>query len=325
MTDELSFVEEIRRSPDDLIPRLIYADYLEDCGNPQGEFIRVQCELSEMPPGTSGRSDLLNRERELLDQYCDEWLQPVRDLGAEGVSIHSFERGLLERVRISAADFLNNGSQLCSIAPALCSLQLRHILDLGSDVLRIALPEQISMLDLSANGLTADWLDRHSGALASDHVTSVSLQFNRLGGPSSSVSLFSSACWPALKAISLGGNQLVAENLSFPADPGGGFNSLRNLDLRQNPFGDSGFERLFSQYRLPGQLRHLNVSGCRISSIRPLVNCDQLPNLKELVIRQNRLRVEEWNELSSRQQALLDQLDLLDTRNNQGELPTRGI
>ena len=48
MIDEASFVEEIRRSPDDITPRLIYADFLEDNGDPRGEFIRIQCQLSEM-------------------------------------------------------------------------------------------------------------------------------------------------------------------------------------------------------------------------------------------------------------------------------------
>lgn len=47
MSDEPALLRAIREHPDDDTPRLIYADWLDEHGQPgRAEFIRVQCELS---------------------------------------------------------------------------------------------------------------------------------------------------------------------------------------------------------------------------------------------------------------------------------------
>ena len=42
MTHDEAFLQAIIDNPDDDAPRLIYADWLEERGDPRGEFIRVQ-------------------------------------------------------------------------------------------------------------------------------------------------------------------------------------------------------------------------------------------------------------------------------------------
>ena len=62
MSDETALLAAIRAAPDDDAPRLIYADWLDEHGQPErAEFIRVQCELArrETPALRSGRSRLL--------------------------------------------------------------------------------------------------------------------------------------------------------------------------------------------------------------------------------------------------------------------------
>lgn len=67
-------------------PRLVYADYLEEQGDPRGEFIRVQCELAKLDESssmTSPRGKLFKesievhalraREAELLERHGAEW------------------------------------------------------------------------------------------------------------------------------------------------------------------------------------------------------------------------------------------------------------
>jgi uncharacterized protein (TIGR02996 family) len=61
-----AFLDEIRADPEDTIPRLIYADWLEENGDPLAELIRVQCELAELDVEVEGRSELRQREREHL-------------------------------------------------------------------------------------------------------------------------------------------------------------------------------------------------------------------------------------------------------------------
>ena len=42
MNPDDAFLQAIRDAPDDDAPRLIYADWLDERGDPRGEFIRVQ-------------------------------------------------------------------------------------------------------------------------------------------------------------------------------------------------------------------------------------------------------------------------------------------
>jgi uncharacterized protein (TIGR02996 family) len=76
MTPEEAFIEAIRDAPDDDTPRLIYADWLEEHGDPHGEFIRVQCELANLPEGDPRRSALTERERELWERNRVAWEKP---------------------------------------------------------------------------------------------------------------------------------------------------------------------------------------------------------------------------------------------------------
>lgn len=45
-TPEAAFLQVILETPDDMAPRLMYADWLEERNDPRGEFIRVQCGLA---------------------------------------------------------------------------------------------------------------------------------------------------------------------------------------------------------------------------------------------------------------------------------------
>ncbi len=154
MYDDHVFIQQVRDNPYDISRRLIYADWLEEQGEPQGELIRVQCEMASLHGGERWRR-LAERERELLDRYAESWLRPLRELGAVGVSNSCFQGGLIEKIKIAARDFLDHGDELCRIAPALYALELKQVRDLIGEVAAADLPRQITRLDLSANRLEA--------------------------------------------------------------------------------------------------------------------------------------------------------------------------
>ena len=55
-------------------PRLVYADWLQENGDePRAEFIRTQCELAGMTPGSDRYFDLRDRERELWAAQAKRW------------------------------------------------------------------------------------------------------------------------------------------------------------------------------------------------------------------------------------------------------------
>jgi uncharacterized protein (TIGR02996 family) len=80
MTDDQGLFQAILDNPDDDGVRLIYADYLDEHGEPQrADFIRVQIELALLPEDDPRRGDLEARERALLEEH-EEWLTPLDDL-----------------------------------------------------------------------------------------------------------------------------------------------------------------------------------------------------------------------------------------------------
>jgi uncharacterized protein (TIGR02996 family) len=67
------FLEAIAADPDDDAPRLAFADWLEEQGDPRGEFIRVQCALAGLPPDDPRRADLARREEEIFAAQGAGW------------------------------------------------------------------------------------------------------------------------------------------------------------------------------------------------------------------------------------------------------------
>jgi uncharacterized protein (TIGR02996 family) len=106
MTYDEAFLRSIVESPDDDTPRLVYADWLDDRGNPRGEFIRVQCRLARMTPDNALRPQLETRARELLDRHQDQWLGPLRPLLSRWV----FRRGFLDVISVPAAAYLRHAT-----------------------------------------------------------------------------------------------------------------------------------------------------------------------------------------------------------------------
>lgn len=145
MTRDDSLLRAILDAPDDDLPRLIYADWLDEHGEPaRAEFIRVQCELAHCSrcggDGTAHGTDrpfewsgpasypgvcpgcaaLRRRERELLDgQHCNArgctnrlaWAAPV------SAWTTTFVRGFVSTVRLPAADFLTHADAILDACP----------------------------------------------------------------------------------------------------------------------------------------------------------------------------------------------------------------
>src|SRR5262249_61214153 len=59
---------------DDLATHRAYADYLQEQGDPRGEFIQVQLALEDPERTTEERRELERRERDLLTAHGRRWL-----------------------------------------------------------------------------------------------------------------------------------------------------------------------------------------------------------------------------------------------------------
>jgi uncharacterized protein (TIGR02996 family) len=73
--EEQSLVRHILKEPDDDQARLVYADWLEERGDPRAEFLRIQCALKNDPVDKK----LLARQTKLRGKIRPEWLSIVGD------------------------------------------------------------------------------------------------------------------------------------------------------------------------------------------------------------------------------------------------------
>jgi uncharacterized protein (TIGR02996 family) len=84
MGERDALLRAICDAPDDDLPRLVFADWLDEHGDPtRAEFIRLQCHLDASDRFAPGRRTLLCREWNLLRRHGDRWIREDR-LG-EGV------------------------------------------------------------------------------------------------------------------------------------------------------------------------------------------------------------------------------------------------
>lgn len=111
--DQRSFLQAIIEDPDDDGPRLIFADWLEEQGNPRGEFIRVQCELERLGEDDPRRLQLETRQCVLLAEHQNEWAGALREF----VHRFWFRRGFIDKVQIGAGQFLANAELLFETTP----------------------------------------------------------------------------------------------------------------------------------------------------------------------------------------------------------------
>jgi uncharacterized protein (TIGR02996 family) len=92
MSDEAAILSAIIAHPDEDTPRLVYADWLTEHGDPdRAEFIRVQCLLASISPGDPRWINLTERLEEL-----DALLQHRRDLTRFGSDVEHICYGGME-------------------------------------------------------------------------------------------------------------------------------------------------------------------------------------------------------------------------------------
>lgn len=135
--DYLALLRGVLDAPEDDAVRLVLADFLEENGQVErSSFIRVQCRLAAWPCECDSEERvyydecrcgekfaLQRRERELLNAHRREWLTglPQRWEPAERFlprpCPYTFRRGFVERIELTAADFLRHAGAIFSAQP----------------------------------------------------------------------------------------------------------------------------------------------------------------------------------------------------------------
>lgn len=278
------FAAEIRADPEDVSARLVYADYLEESGDPQGELIRIQCELAGTPVTGWPAARLQEREEQLLDQYGEMWLAPLRDLGAEGVDERCFRRGLIERVRIDAGRLAEVATELCEVAPALHCLEVRGIEQGINEFVAATLPPQIVELELASNRLNVNYVEEFLRADWRGGIRVLNLGFNRLGD--AGVDALAQQDWPALRRLVLDSNRIGPAGVQSLA-PWPSLMHVEVLTLNLNAIG-AGVAALAGATVL-GNLRRLELAsnGVTAEGAAAIAGASWFKTIEEFVLRNN--------------------------------------
>ena len=258
------FAEEVRENPYDDTPRLIFADFLDDSGDPLGQLIRVQIALTGLDRDDQRRTSLEKQEQAIIAQHGERWLEPLRRFGAEGISTRCFRRGLIERLRISAENFLVHGAAICQQSPALHTLCLTGLDNVFGRFSVFQLPRQIRGLDLTQCGLrNMDAAGMHWATMSCiEQLTDLDVRISKT--TDGSIAQLCTRDLTNLQRLDVTACGLSAQSgLSLAACPT--LSNLRTLKLSLNRIGDEG---LIAIARSPnfGQLLELDVASNSITN-----------------------------------------------------------
>jgi uncharacterized protein (TIGR02996 family) len=117
-----AFLQAICAEPDEDAHRLVYADWLDDHGQPErAEFIRVQCALAKLDDDDPRRLDLAPRERELFDEHRRAWLNELpRWARPNAGDVGRYRRGFLAVLDCTARQWLKGAGALLRRVPVEC-------------------------------------------------------------------------------------------------------------------------------------------------------------------------------------------------------------
>ena len=119
MTEREALMRNVIERPDDDLPRLVLADWLDEHDEPErAEFIRVQCEVAK---AADSRPDLVAREKELLTEHGHLWAE---EFGGQ-IDHFVYRRGFIEQCEMSVERPADE------ILGLLNRLPIRHIRDTG--------------------------------------------------------------------------------------------------------------------------------------------------------------------------------------------------
>ena len=155
--DALAFRRAVVADPADDLPRLVYADWLDDHGDPdRAEFVRVQVEQARTPDLSPRGAALARRAAELIAGNTD-WAADVK--AAHKLVGAWLGRGFVEAVTVYSKRFVEHGTALLDAEPVtgvkLATLRAaRGSVPLAA-VLAAPHARRVRSLDLSTTPLTA--------------------------------------------------------------------------------------------------------------------------------------------------------------------------
>ncbi len=261
--EELALIAGILANREEDTGYLVYADYLTERGNSQGDYVRACVERARVPPGSPEFREHGNRGLLVLN-HAEEWFAPLGELGLRPkLSSGAFnpwwwlspQRGVIDRVDIDRAGiFPDHANRLFAAAPFLRKLSFEPGHFNGRALAKVKQLAQIEELQLTGCGATADDL---RALLRSKHLT-------------------------GLRTLAVNGKEMGDEGVrhlcAWPH-----LSRLHTLDLSHCSITAVGIARLATCPHLAG-LKRFEISGNVVAGAdaHPLLGSPHLTALEEL-------------------------------------------
>jgi uncharacterized protein (TIGR02996 family) len=249
-----AFLEAIVDRPDDDAPRLIYADWLEEHGDPQGTFIRLQCVLEQLADDDSRRQDFEEAAEDLLASHVEEWTASLKGTALQW----RFRRGFVEWIAADGESFLTHMDSWFDALP-LRGVQLHRLPPSALSVLvEKAPPARLESLDFQGHFLRDREVRELVASPLSRRLKALHLHGQGIETPGIRA-LTESAVMPQLRLLDLSGNQSIGDQAARVLATASSASALHALSLSDTNVTLRGVTDLVNSTVLGG-LRELNVA-----------------------------------------------------------------
>jgi uncharacterized protein (TIGR02996 family) len=271
--EEMAFLRAIDATPEDDVPRLVYADWLDDRGHSiRAEFIRLQCEIAKLEVGPREIVDanyrLWKRQQELMDSH---YLALMGQLAYQYSSAQvTLSRGFVSEVHLDVHQFVQNEVPLARLLPRPL-IRVRHVtLDITGFLCSssLELVTAITLLDPRAT-VQPELFQGDSGLypLLSEALPRLirlqELNLSGCGLGDDGMRFFELAEFPQLRNIDLTLNNVSDEGVIYLLNRGL-LQRLEIIVLTGNPIGDQCAIELADRLGRSTKLRHLNLRATHI-------------------------------------------------------------
>lgn len=306
--ETIAFLRQIALRPDDDLPRLIYADWLDDHGNEQqASFIRMQVERGKLQdrldcePWLKNGAEWRATQVNPISHYRPLDNLPHADCTPAWVEL-DHKRGFAENLTITLTPGdASNIDQLCKyITDCLCS-----------DASTVT-----SMTINGQDGCDSDDLRRILEIPGIDKLTKLSVNAAAFGRDEAVSVIGSAARLSNLKHLDLSYSNLSARAVEYLTESSC-LGALEVLNLSNNGIGRQGCQALASPNSRLAKLVRVNVDNNRIgdAGMGELLRGESLKSLVELSVRDNGISYSVFRGMPPRQWVSLDLSNNTEFRN----------
>lgn len=271
--EEDALLNGIAAAPDDDVPRLVYADWLQDHDRDAfAEFIRIQCEIARIETGPRAIIDanvhLWRRQQELLDGYEVELLPPGYAELRTTPSKHRWHRGFLDELEWFNANYHHTPGYLAAMRPRPTSVRLAVTADRVRDLMQ---SDRASRDRITAIHLDSEPLDDETslGCLVGDlwpRVTRLLIESDQINAVDQPLLGRFPTAFPALTQLVWTGGE-VDDVVVFALLNSGFLHQLEVISFRHNAIEDQAALELADRLARSKKLRNLNLSNNPITRV----------------------------------------------------------